>query len=330
MKRRFQRWALTTTIATYALIMVGGMVRAADAGLGCPDWPQCFGRYYPPITKAQVPDHIDADKFDFQLAWIEYTNRLLGVLIGLLILGTLYHAIKSHRHTPRVLYPTLAAFVLVVFEGWLGALLVETELSPWVITAHLVAALIIVSLLLYATVSVFFPDPIPREELSPNHRILARLTLITVVLMLVQMGLGAGLRGELEIVEKDMPTLARGDWIHEVGWIDPVHRSFSWLILLGVAGINYYAQRRLNKNNRWLQRAAYAAGALVAIQVVAGIGLAYSALPPALQVIHLISGSLLIGALMMIYLLTNRVPTPTDTALQADQHQSLLSQQQPV
>ncbi len=321
---RFQKWAAATTIATYALIMIGSLVRASGAGLGCPDWPKCFGRYYPPLNKSQVPASIDADLFDFQLAWIEYTNRLVGVLVGFLILGTLYYAIKTHRHNPRVLYPIIAAFVLVLIEGWLGGQVVESELTPWIVTAHLVLALIIVSLLLYATVSAFFPDTPP--VLPPQRRVLGTLALIVLGFTLIQAGLGAGLRGELEVIAEDNPQLKRGDWIDEAGWIDPVHRSFTWTILIGVVAINFYVQRRIDEDNRWLARAAWASGILVATQIIAGIGMAYGAIPPPLQVIHVIAASLLIGVLMAIYLLANRLPVHEDSTNQAGQHGKILSQ----
>jgi cytochrome c oxidase assembly protein subunit 15 len=320
----FQKWALATTIATFVLIMIGGIVRASDSGLGCPDWPQCFGRPYPPLTESQVPDHIDAGQFDFQAAWIEYVNRLVGVLIGFLILGTMYHALKTHRRVPRVLYPTIAAFVLVLFQGWLGGEVVESELNPLHITAHLVLALLIVNLLLYATVSAFFPETRPYANLPRQRRTLGRLALLVLVLVLVQVGFGAGLRGELEIVEDESPTLARGEWIEEAGWVDPVHRSFSWLVLAGVVGLVYYTHRRMQEQHHLIQWAARAAGGLVIVQILAGIGLAYGPLPPILQVTHLVGASLLVGALMALYLLASRIPTET-SSLESSLQQQLLS-----
>lgn len=318
---RFQRWALATTIATYILIMVGGMVRASGAGLGCPDWPKCFGRYYPPLNESQVPDTIDASKFDFQLAWIEYTNRMVGVIIGLLIIGTLYHALKAYRQQPRVLYPTVGAFVLVLFEGWLGGELVKHELQPWHITLHMLIALVIVSLLLYATLSALFPQL--EQNLNRDKRRLNWLVLGVLGITLIQISLGTEVRGGLEIVKKENPTLARADWIEEVGLIDQVHRSFSWLVLVGILGINYLLHRRLTPKQHRLQWAARVATLLVVVQILAGIGLAYAGLPPILQVAHLVVASLMVGAFMTIYVLNNRVPLQQQEAM--DKHPTLQS-----
>jgi cytochrome c oxidase assembly protein subunit 15 len=302
------------------------MVRASDAGLGCPDWPKCFGRYYPPLTHDQVPDPIDASKFDFQLAWIEYTNRLLGVLVGLLILGTLIQAVRKHRDQPRLLYPTLGAFVLVVFQGWLGGQVVEQELTPWIITVHMLLALIIVSLLLYATVAGFFPNSQPFADLPRSRRRLGQIAVVVLLLTLAQVGLGTQLRGELEVVEDEQPQLARSEWIHETGWVDIAHRSYSWVVLFGVLSILYYTHRKIDPN-RWLRRNAWAMAGLVGVQILAGIGLAYGGLPPTLQVVHLIAGSLFVGAITLIYLLASRLPVNASIADTKESSPSLLSQQ---
>ncbi len=323
---RYQKWALATTIATYILIMVGGMVRASDAGLGCPDWPKCFGRYYPPLTESQVPSSVDASKFDFQLAWIEYTNRFVGVIVGLLILGTLIIAIRKHRDNTRILYPSIGAFVLVLFEGWLGGQVVATELEAWVLTAHLILALVIVSLLLYATVAGFFPNSKPFTNMPVHRRRLGWLAIAALLLTLVQVGFGTQLRGELENIEDEQgEVLARSKWIEETGWVDMVHRSYSWLIVAGMVGIVYYTHRKIDPS-RWLRMIAKASVGLLAVQIVAGIGMAYGGLPPALQVVHLITASLFVGALTLIYLLAGRVSVAS-SPLSKEQPQSQISHQ---
>ncbi|MCI0712893.1 MAG: COX15/CtaA family protein [Chloroflexi bacterium] len=323
---RFQKWALATTIATYFLIMLGGLVRASGAGLGCPNWPKCFDRYYPPLSADQIPREYDPELFNVQLAWIEYINRMIGVLIGFLIIGTLYYAIKDHRENKRIVYPAITSFVLVLFQGWLGGQVVEQELVPWLVTAHLVLALIIVSLLLYATVGAFFPDVKKLREMSIDRRRLAWIALAVLVITLTQIGLGAKLRGDLENVEENNPELARSSLIEEAGWSDAIHRSYSWLVLGTVLFTTFYTHRRMSHKHPlliWLSRAMVA---IVVLQVLVGIGLAYGGLPPALQVIHLINASVLVGVITMVYLLTNRLPLLADVA-QGGRAQAILSRE---
>ncbi|NJL95740.1 MAG: heme A synthase, partial [Anaerolineae bacterium] len=179
---RYQKWAVATTLATFLLIVIGGLVRASDAGLGCPDWPTCFGQPYPPFTHAEllareahIPADFDVANFDVRLAWIEYINRLSGAVIGLLVIGTLASAIVDHRRNKRILYPTVLAFITVVINGWLGSQVVASRLQPIVISMHLLLAWVQALLLIFAAVSAFFPEGgLPRGQLPPGRRRLAR------------------------------------------------------------------------------------------------------------------------------------------------------------
>jgi len=314
MTNRFQKWALLTTVATYLLILMGGLVRASDAGLGCPDWPTCFGKPYPPFTQAelaerQVPADFDITNFDISKSWIEYTNRMTGAVIGLLVIGTLAYALRDHRRDKHILYPTGGAFVAVLLNGWLGSQVIESKLNQTVITGHLLLAWVQVSLLLYATVAAHYP-PLPNPP--ANRRFLARVALLVLVIALVQGILGTNVRAQLEQIAEAHPALARGAWIGEVNWVDPVHRSYSWLVLLGVLGLAYYAHTRIDftPGLRYITQAAVA---LVVVQVSAGIGLAYVDLPAPLQPVHLLVGSLLLGAITLVYLLAARLPVPQNS-----------------
>ena len=162
----FQRVAIVTTAITYFLILVGGLVRASGAGLGCPDWPKCFGSWIPPASAAALPLQFDPSQFNPMLMWTEYLNRLLGVTVGLLIFATVVSAWRHHRRDPRILWSAIAALLLTGFQGWLGGRVVAHELAAWIVTVHLIVALIIVSLLLYATVSAFRPLA-PLARLAP-------------------------------------------------------------------------------------------------------------------------------------------------------------------
>jgi cytochrome c oxidase assembly protein subunit 15 len=299
----FQRLALATTATTYLLILVGGLVRAAGAGLGCPDWPKCFGLWIPPTSAAELPSGFDAAQFNAALTWIEYLNRLLGVATGFLILATLVAALRRHRRTPRVLWPVVLAFLGVGFQGWLGGRVVAHGLAPWIVTAHLVMALVIVSLLLYATVSAFYPRG--RDlRLAPGRVTLGRTAWALVGLTLVQVALGTRVRGALDLLAGDL-SLARDERLAAVGAPDLVHRSLA-LLVLGAALALFAWTVRAHRGARPLVQAAAAVFGLAAAQVAAGIALAYLGLPPAAQVAHLSLASLLLGAETLLALLAGR------------------------
>ncbi len=148
----FQRLTLWTTAITYFLIFVGGLVQASGAGLGCPDWPRCFGGWVPPMSVADLPPQFDPSQFNPTLMWTEYLNRVLGMAVGLFILATVVSAWRHHRREPRILRTSIAALLLTGFQGWLGGRVVAHELAAWIVTVHLIVALVIVQMLLYVTV----------------------------------------------------------------------------------------------------------------------------------------------------------------------------------
>jgi cytochrome c oxidase assembly protein subunit 15 len=302
----FQRHAIWTTATTYFLILVGGLVRASGAGLGCPDWPRCFGSWIPPASAAELPPGFDAAQFNPTLMWTEYLNRLLGASVGLLIFATLISAVRHHRRTGRILWPTLAAFLLVGFQGWLGGVVVQQELAAWIVTVHLLVALVIVALLLYATVYAFFAGgPTASPLTAERRRQLSWMSLAVIVVTLVQVTLGAQVRGGIDQA-LDAGT-RRADALASVGRIDLWHRETALLVLLMTGVIGALVWRR-HLRERPLVLSALAVTGLVLTQIALGFVMAYVTLTPAAQIAHLTSSSLLLGAETVLFLLLRWLP----------------------
>ena len=127
---RFQKLALVTLASALGLVTIGVIVRATDSGLGCPDWPFCYGQLLPPV--------------DDPKAWIEWIHRTVAALIGFEILGLAVLALRDHRPRPFIVWPTLGAVALVGFQAWLGRETVRLGNSGESVTAHLAAALLLV------------------------------------------------------------------------------------------------------------------------------------------------------------------------------------------
>jgi cytochrome c oxidase assembly protein subunit 15 len=300
---RFQRLALWTTAITYFLILVGGLVRASGAGLGCPDWPRCFGSWIPPLSAAELPPAFDRAEFNPVLMWTEYLNRLLGVTVGFFIFATLIVAFRDHRRTPRILWPTLAAFLLVGFEGWLGGVVVQHELASWIVTVHLIVALIIVSLLLYATLFAFFGE---HRSRTPGARaLLAGSALVLIVLTLGQIALGAQVRGGID--DAIAAGTARSGALAMVGDYDRWHREGA-LVVFGLVVVVLLLVWSRYASAAPLMRAAHVVAGLAVLQVAVGVSLAYVGLTPAAQVAHLTAASLLLGAETVLFLLARWLP----------------------
>jgi heme a synthase len=298
----FQKLALATTATTYLLILVGGLVRASGAGMGCPDWPKCFGLWIPPMHADQLPAAFDPSRFNAALTWTEYLNRVLGVATGFLIFGTLVAAIARHRRSPRILWPVVAAFLGVGFQGWLGGRVVAHNLAPWVVTVHLIMALVIVSLLLYATAHSFFGAEGAGTEARPVDSVTATATRGLIALSLFQVALGTQVRGAIDTHAVTL-ALPRSGLLASVGWPDMAHRNLAPLVL---AVAIWLAWRVRGAAGTPIRGTAFAVAGLALAQVAAGITLAYLGLPRPVQVAHLSIASLLLGAETIFELLVRR------------------------
>ncbi len=299
----FQRLAIATTAVTYFLILVGGLVRASGAGLGCPDWPRCFGGWIPPMSVADLPAGFDPSQFNATLMWTEYLNRLLGLTVGLFIFATLVSAYRHHRRSPRVFRPILSAFLLTGFQGWLGGMVVAYELEGWIVTVHMLVALVIVALLIYATFYAVMA-PAAAVEAGADRKFLGRATYVVIVVMLVQVAIGAQVR---EAVDERLATVPRAEVVDGLGLVDLLHRDGAVLVL-GLVVLLWFRVWLKHRHEPVLLRTAWVVVALVGAQIATGIVMAYMALPPPAQVAHLTLAALLMGALMVLALCAYRLP----------------------
>jgi len=302
--KSFQRLALWTTATTYLLILVGGLVRASGAGLGCPDWPRCFGSWIPPASAADLPPGFDPSQFNPALMWTEYLNRLLGVTVGFLIFATAISAWRHHRRQPRILWTTIAAFLLVGFEGWLGGRVVAHELAAWIVTAHLLVAIVIVQLLLYATFEAFASQaPAPQAPQAPQSPQAPTVIASLIALTLLQAGFGTQVRGHIETAIN--AGVAREGALSTVGRLDYLHRDLAFIVLIGAALLTLWLLSRRSPLGRW----SFVVLLLAIGQIVLGVVMAYGSLVPAAQVGHLTIASLLLGAETVLWLLSRRQST---------------------
>ncbi len=301
----FQRLAIAATVVTYLLIAVGGLVRASGAGLGCPDWPRCFGSWVPPASAADLPSQFDASQFNPTLMWTEYLNRLLGVAVGLVILATTVSAWRHHRRDAWVLWPVVAAVLLTGFQGWLGGRVVAHELAAWIVTVHMLVALVIVSLLLVAVLESMTP-PAGVASVPPLRRRVAWVTVAVIALTLLQVGVGTQVRGQVDAALD--AAVPRADALDTVEPLDTTHRELAAVTGLAILGLWAVVLLR-QPDDRALTQAAHLSLAAAAAQIALGMALT-ATLPPTAQVLHLAVASLLLGALTATAFIAWRWPAP--------------------
>lgn len=284
--------------------MVGGIVRVAGAGLGCPDWPKCFGSWIPPFSASQLPPGFDKTQFNPVLMWTEYINRLVGITTGLFITITFVFSFSYRKTRPSVFYSSLLAFLLVGFEGWLGGEVVKSSLTGWIITVHMYAALAILMLLIYATFQAFSGDIF--IELDSEHRkkfMMAGLFLLVVTL--IEIALGAQLRQAVGVIKDSSQAIPRSLWLDKVGAINIIHEIFSWFVLVTSLLLLYFTTT-LDGNNTIFKKAVTSIIGLVVFQVVLGVGLEVLNIAPVLQVMHLTNVSLLVCAEFLFLLFVHK------------------------
>ncbi len=304
----FRRFAILTICAVYALIAVGSIVRVTGAGMGCPDWPTCFGRLIPPTDISQLPADYklrfaiagkEIADFNVVHTWTEYTNRLIGVTIGLLILGTFLLSTRYWSMDRRITYNSLLAFLLVLFEGWLGAKVVEHNLRPLTVTLHFVLSLVIVIALTNAIVRAH-RELWSGESIEPSANLNAWF-LSAMGILLFQMVVGTQVRQQVDVVSRALNFANRDIWLPSVGFLFYFHRSFSILVLL----IQFWMLRKLYLAARFNAKVVTWVMVIVAlfgVEILSGIIMTYLEMPWFVQPTHVLLSALILGVEYMVYL----------------------------
>lgn len=299
---RFRRLGTLTIFAVYFLILVGGIVRASGAGMGCPDWPTCFGQWVPPTQESQLPvdyHRIYANRgyqdtaFNPLKTWTEYTNRLLGVSIGFLIVLTAWASRRYWRSDKTIVFTACGVVLLVGFQGWLGSAVVASNLKPLMITCHMLLALVIVSLLIWA-IARSQRSYLAALDCGVLPQRYWRVLQLAMAMTLLQITMGTQVRESVDLIAHHHNYIDRQYWRDSFPVIFYVHRSFSSLILF----TNLWLAWQLIKQpmvSGALRRVAMALAAGVVTAILAGVILDRLGFPAVAQPIHLLMANLIFG-----------------------------------
>jgi cytochrome c oxidase assembly protein subunit 15 len=300
--KSFRRIAFLSTIATYLLIFVGGLVRVSGAGLGCPDWPKCFGRWFPPTNISQLPANMDPSMFNFVLAWIEYFNRLVGAMVGILIFVTAVLAIVYYRKRPKIVYPSLAALILVMYQAWQGGQVVTSHLEPFLISIHLLTALLITGLLIYVTLQSYYTENPQAEQEAVYPRTVNLWIGLLGIAVIVQIALGTRVRALFEILADKFPLLAPSSLVGHVGATGFFHA----LLGLLVGGLTLHFGLKILRHSRsatgMVREGIWVMMLLASAQIAIGLILFMAGLPALMELFHLWIASLYFGTILVLYL----------------------------
>ena len=320
----FNKIAKTALIFVYLVIIAGALVRMTGSGMGCPDWPKCFGYYIPPtdikeLTWAEnrvfkkgmviIKDEalfvakedcltgktFDASqwepytKHDYAIfnplhTWVEYGNRLVGALAGL---ACFIMAVASFRQWKKNKKITLLSWLVVFlmgFQGWLGATVVYSVLNPIKITIHMVMALVIVAFILYI---IHLADP--KENKTVFNPMFRNILWITLILTLVQVVLGTQVR---QFVDEQVKSGVNESslWLSSPEMSFYFHRTFSIVVFLA----NLFLYLRNKRFNLGFGKINWVMLLLLA-EIVSGMAMYYIDFPFGSQAFHLVLASILFG-----------------------------------
>lgn len=335
-KTRFQKFNLLSIVALFAVILAGGIVRSTGSGMGCPDWPKCFTRYIPPTDVSQLPadykqKYVDGrmaknqkfahtldllgyddlarriredrsilipEEFNATKTWVEYVNRLVGVASGIFLLLTAAYSFSYWKTNKWITFLSVFNLILIGFQAWLGSIVVSTNLVAWIITVHLLLALVIVAI----TITTYHLAKVQGRPKLRVNAVTYIATLLALILSLAQITFGTEVREKIDAVSSRLQGGYREDWIRNAGEIFVHHRDLAIIVL--VVNIILYAliKRGFGKHSIQQQLMSFTFLMLI-LQIVTGLLLSYMALPPYAQAAHILLATLLFSA--QYYLLLN-------------------------
>ena len=297
--QKYIRYTWFILLMVLLVIAAGGVVRMTQSGMGCPDWPKCFGRWVPPTSAEQLPPDFerylrtqDIDhSFNVYHTWIEYINRLLGALLGVFILIHFIWSFRKFRKSDRrIVLFSLFLLIAVGFQGWLGKKVVDHNLEVVKVTIHMLMALVIAAVPLLIV-----------YKLKANEKIVDKflkgLSAGVLILLLAQIVLGTQVREQVDQISKTLLYKHRELWIERLDDLFIIHRSFSWIIAAGCLLIFFKARHYpgLRTNTTIILSA-------VVITILLGIIMNWYNVPAIAQPLHLLLASILALAVFTLRL----------------------------
>lgn len=332
---RVRKTALVTLFSLFLLILAGGVVRSTGSGMGCPDWPKCFGQFIPPTSVDDLPENYKEVYSEFrnkknirfsallksfgfsQLAneimndesileerdfsafntWIEYINRLIGAFTGLFIVVLFALSIYLWKLDRSYTYLAAGILVLTGFQGWLGSIVVSTNLLPFLVSLHMILAFVIVGLVLLVFVKTNEYEV--KTDINETSFGLKILAIVSILMFFIQLNFGIEVRESIDTIASKLNYENRGNWVSMVGEDFLTHRSFSWIVLL-TNGVLIILIMKKFKGWNSLQLSAKLLATFLVLEVIVGVILAYFGLPNYLQPIHLVLASLIFSIQLLI------------------------------
>ena len=272
-------------------ITMGGAVRVTGSGDGCPDWPTCFGNWIPP--------------FEYH-ALMEYTHRIIGVVVGLPIIGAVLRVWVKHRGEKSVVTSATVGLVAVSITGLIGGAVVLSELDPGLRTLHLLLAESVLLLMAHALVATVYMSSSGRDVGLPRSLVLMALAGSAMTLIALLSGSYAVWRGAGAVCPSW--PLCGGAIIpqYELVWIHVTHRVLALLSVFPAMGAAHMAMKvnsGPDSSVRVLRILGIALSVIIVTQVLLGAANPWTGFAQWARVSHLTFASLQWVAMCLMTLL---------------------------
>jgi len=321
MSKSFASFSWITLVFIFLVIIAGSIVRSTGSGMGCPDWPKCFDQIIPPTDISELPvnykeiylekrikklhkftnilaaiglediaEKMKSDEslykeggFNWKRTWTEYVNRLVGFITGNLVLITFIWVLVWYRQRQALLGLSFLNLLLIGFEGWLGSIVVATNLLPWVLTLHMLFALVII----WIQIKVIHISQTKKYSLQ-IPKSFKYLFYLALFFTLAQILMGVQVRQKIDFLVAD--NVDRGLWLGNLNLDFYFHRSFSWFML----ALNSWLLWKNIVFNIGISSLKYVI-AIILVEFITGILFSYAEMPAFIQPLHLLMACLLLG-----------------------------------
>lgn len=337
MKKYFLTSAKIALILVFLVIFAGAFVRLTGSGMGCPDWPKCFGYYIPPTQETELlftpgkeydkgqviikdesllvakTDFVAKENFestnwekytkhDYAVfnplhTWVEYINRLFGALAGIACFVTFILSFGYWKEHKKLIILSFLTCVLMGFQAWLGKTVVDSVLNPMKITTHMLVALLIVAFQLITIYAIT-----ENKKTTVFNQKFNSILWISLALTIIQIVLGTSVREHVDTIsETGVPKVF---WLQNPSISFYIHRTFSIVVIL----VNLYLFARNRKMNLGFKKMNWVM-ILITIEVLSGIAMYYFHFPFGTQTIHIVLATLLFGFQFFMILESKRKNT---------------------
>ena len=289
--KAFRALSIATAVVTYALVVLGGVVRVSGSGLGCPDWPLCHGRLLPPLDVHAI---------------IEYSHRTTASLASALIVLTAVVAWLAWRNRRDVVIPSTIALALLAVQVALGAITVRLELPPMIVLAHLATAMALLAAVCVTAVAACLPQNVSNARTATPRR-LARAAAAGTYLLILSGSLvvGSGASGSCPA----WPLCGGGFNLAFDGYpaIQLLHRGLAAVIGVLIV-VSLFALLNRYRVARALRATVALTLAALAFQVAVGAAVVTLHLPAALRGLHLALASAVWAGTVVLAVIADRLP----------------------